>query len=311
MMQGVEPVAMKDAEMTFKASMFTVFLCVLFGGNGVAIKMGLTGLGPFTSAGIRFSLAAVLLFLWARLQQVPLGLNRKQVRQLSVICVLFTLQVACFHLGLARTTASHGALISNILPFMVLILAHFFIPGDRITWRKGMGVGLGFMGVALLFMDEPDLNANLKTGDIIVLCAVMSWSLSAVYLKRIIEAFNPIQVTFYPMFVAIPFLFAGGILFDDPMVVDITPLVANAILFQALVTSSFGFVSWNTLLQRYGATSLHSFIFIIPVAGVAAGVILLDEPVTSHLLAAISFIVAGIMVVNIRRKKKQPVVPVQ
>ncbi|MCA1787770.1 MAG: DMT family transporter [Desulfobacteraceae bacterium] len=302
---------MKDAEMTFTASMFTVFLCVLFGGNGVAIKMGLTGLGPFTSAGIRFSLAAVLLFLWARLQQVQLGLNRKQVRQLSVICVLFTLQVACFHLGLARTTASHGALISNILPFMVLILAHFFIPDDRITWRKGVGVLLGFMGVAFLFMDEPDLNANLKTGDLIVLCAVMSWSLSAVYLKRIIEAFNPIQVTFYPMVFAVPFLFAGGMLFDDPMVVDITPLVANAIVFQALVTSSFGFVSWNTLLQRYGATSLYSFIFIIPVAGVAAGVILLDEPVTSHLLAAISFIVAGIMVVNIRRKKKPPVVPVQ
>jgi drug/metabolite transporter (DMT)-like permease len=302
---------MKDAEMTYKAGMFTVFLCVLFGGNAVAIKMGLTGLGPFTSAGIRFSLAAVFLFLWARFRQIHLGLNGKQVRQLSVICVLFTLQVACFHLGLARTTASHGALISNILPFLVLILAHFFIPGDRITWRKAVGVILGFAGVALLFMDEPDLNADLKTGDLIILCAVISWSMSAVYLKRIIEAFNPVQVTFYPMAAAVPFLFAGGLLFDHPMAGQITPLVIQAILFQALVTSAFGFVAWNTLLQRYGATSLHTFIFIIPVAGVASGVTLLAEPLTRHLLAAIAFIVAGIMVVNIRRRKKPPVLPVQ
>jgi drug/metabolite transporter (DMT)-like permease len=302
---------MKDAEMTFKASLFTVFLCIIFGGNAVAIKTGLTGLGPFTSAGIRFSLAAGFLFLWACFRQIHLKLNRRQIRQLSVICVLFTLQVACFHLGLARTTASHGALISNILPFMVLILAHFFIPGDRITGRKAIGVLLGFMGVGLLFMDEPDLNADLKTGDIIILCAVISWSVSAVYLKRIIEAFNPIQVTLYPMASAVPFLFAGGLLFDNPMAAGITPKVIHAILFQALVTSAFGFVSWNTLLQRYGATSLHSFIFIIPLAGVASGVLLLGEPVTRHLLAAISFIVAGIMVVNIRRRKKPPVVPVQ
>ncbi|MFO7911255.1 MAG: DMT family transporter [Desulfotignum sp.] len=302
---------MKDAEMTVKTSMFTVFLCVLFGCNTVAIKTGFTGLGPFTSATIRFGIAAVTLFLWARCRQIPLALTKNQIRLLSIHCVLFTFQVGFFHLGLARTTASHGALIANVLPFMVLILAHFFIPGDRITWRKGMGVTLGFIGVTLLLMDEPDLNADLKTGDIIVLCAVLSWSISAVYLKRIIEEFNAIQVTFYPMIFAIPFLFAGGLIFDQIMVIKVTPLVVTALLFQAFATGSFGFVAWNSMLQKFGASSLYSFIFIIPVAGVASGVLLLDEPVTRHLLAAISLIVAGIMVVNIRRKKKPPVLPVQ
>ncbi|HKL01399.1 MAG TPA: DMT family transporter [Desulfotignum sp.] len=302
---------MKDAEMTVKASMFTVFLCVLFGCNTVAIKTGFTGLGPFTSAFIRFSIAAVTLFLWARFRQIPLAMTKNQIRLLSLHCVLFTIQVGLFHLGLARTTASHGALIANVLPFMVLILAHFYIPGDRVTWRKGMGVTLGFIGVALLFMDEPDLGTDLKTGDIIVLGAVLSWSISAVYLKRIIEDFNAIQVTFYPMVFAIPFLFAGSVIFDHVMVTQVTPLVVTALLFQAFATGSFGFVAWNSMLQKFGASSLYSFIFIIPVAGVAAGVLLLNEPVTRHLLAAISLIVAGIMVVNIRRKKKPPVVPVQ
>lgn len=302
---------MKNADMTLGASLFTIFLCILFGGNGVAIKFGLTGLGPFTSAGFRFSVAAAALFTWSRLRRIPLGLSRQQARLLLFQCVLFTFQVSGFHIGLKHTTASHGALIANVLPFMVLILAHFFIPGDRITWRKGMGVVLGFIGVVLLFMDKPDLNANLQIGDLMVLSAVLSWSISAVYLKRIIEGFNPIQVTFYPMVFGVPFFFMFGMLLDDPMIARIDGTVVSAILFQAFITSSFGFVSWNTMLQRYGATSLHLFIFIIPLAGVMAGVTFLDEPVTRHLLAAISFIVAGILVVNIRRKKKPPVVPVQ
>lgn len=302
---------MKSPDMTLNASLFIIFLCILFGGNGVAIKMGFTGIGPFTGAGIRFSISVSALFIWAKANRIPLALNGSQARLLLVHCILFVCQVSCFHLGLARTTASHGALIANILPFGVLILAHFFIPQDHITWRKGMGVVLGFIGVMLLFMDEPDLNADLKTGDMIILCAVLCWSISAVYLKRIISGFNAVQVTFYPMVLGIPVFFVAGWLFDPFMVKTISPLVVKAILYQGLVTSAFGFVAWNTMLRKFGATSLHSFIFIIPLAGVTAGITLLDEPVTRHLLAAVSFILAGILVVNIRRKKKPPVVPVQ
>ncbi|MBA3009104.1 MAG: DMT family transporter [Desulfobacula sp.] len=300
---------MKDADMTLNASVFTVFLCLLFGGNGVAIKLGFTGLGPFTSAGIRFSMAATALFLWAWYKKIPLALDKRQWQLILIQSVLFTVQLSCFHIGLARTTASHGALISNVLPFVVLILAHFFIPGDRITLKKSMGVLLGFIGVLLLFFDAPDLNSDLQKGDMIILCAVISWSVSAVFVKRIISGFHVIQITLYPMVLGIPFLFMMGLLWDDPMVLSVTPTVVKALLYQSFVATAFGFVAWNTLLQRYGATALHSFIFIIPLSGVFLGVMVLDEPVTPYLLASVGFIVAGILVVNIRKRKKIPVFP--
>ncbi|MBU4129470.1 MAG: DMT family transporter [Proteobacteria bacterium] len=300
---------MKDADMTLNASVFTVFLCLLFGGNGVAIKLGFAGLGPFTSAGIRFSMAATALFLWAWYKKIPLALDKRQWQLILIQSVLFTVQLSCFHIGLARTTASHGALISNVLPFVVLILAHFFIPGDRITLKKSMGVLLGFIGVLLLFFDAPDLNSDLQKGDMIILCAVISWSVSAVFVKRIISGFHVIQITLYPMVLGIPFLFMMGLLWDDPMVLSVTPTVVKALLYQSFVATAFGFVAWNTLLQRYGATALHSFIFIIPLSGVFLGVMVLDEPVTPYLLASVGFIVAGILVVNIRKRKKIPVFP--
>ena len=303
---GENPAMVKNADMTLKASLCMVGLCTIFGGNGVAIKYSLTGLGPFTSAGIRFSLAGLVLLLWARHKQIPLALNRKQLGLILVQGCLFSVQLSCFHIGLNRTTASHGALISNVVPFLVLILAHFFIPGDRITLKKALGMVLGFLGVVLLFFDRPDLNTDLRSGDLIILAASVSWSVSVIYLKRIIEHFNTLQVTLYPMMIGIPVFFLGGLAWDDPMIRAFTLPVIHALLFQSVITTAFGFVAWNTMLREFGATAQHSFIFIIPLSGVFFGVVLLDEPVTGHLLASIVLILAGIMVVNMRKKRRLP-----
>lgn len=77
-------------------------------------------------------------------------------------------------------------------------------------------------------------------------------------------------------------------------------------MYQSVIAASFGFITWNTLLKRFGAASLHSFIFIMPLAGVLSSVLLLKETITPFLAASVALIVTGIMIVNIRIGK-QPV----
>jgi len=184
-----------------------------------------------------------------------------------------------------------------------LVLAHFFIPGDSISLKKAGGIVLGFIGVLFLFFDEQDLTGDLKRGDLIILVAVFLWSSSAIFVKRIISEHNVAQITLYPMTFGIPFFFLAGFLWDDQMIRMINPTIIKALLYQSIVTGSFGFIAWNNLLQKFGATSLHSFIFIMPLAGVLFGVLLLGETITPHLVASIAFIVAGVIIVNLRRKK--------
>jgi len=291
-------------DLTVRAAALTIFICILFGGNPVAIKFCLTGLGSFTAAGIRFSIAAIVIFIWAKYKKIPLKINQKQLGQLLILAAIFVVQLSCFYMGMDKTTASHGALISNVLPFIVLVLAHFFIPGDTISFKKGIGITLGFIGVLLLFFDEQDLTGELRKGDLIVLVAVFMWSSNAVYVKRIISQYNVAQITIYPMTFGIPIFFLGGYLWDDPMIRMINPTVIKAILYQSIVTASFGFIAWNTLLQKFGATALHSFIFIMPLTGVLFGVLLLEETFTLHLATSIAFIVTGVIIVNLRRKKR-------
>lgn len=293
-------------ELSFVAVVFTIFLCVIFGSNAVAVKIAFSGLGVFTTAAFRFGIAAVAIYLWARITGQRIALKKGQIHMVLIFSALFTVQLSLFYLGLSKSNASRGTLLANLLPFFILFLAHFFIPGDRITRRKFFGILLGFTGVVFMFLDEEGIRTGFRAGDLIILCAVTVWSCATIYLKRIISNFPPFQVVLYSTMFSVPLFLLGAILWDKDMVFQLNTAVIGALLYQSLVTASFGFVAWNTLLKKYGAVSLHSFVFIMPIAGVALGGLVLGEPITIKILMALIFIVFGIFVVHWHPKKEAP-----
>jgi drug/metabolite transporter (DMT)-like permease len=282
--------------LSLQASVGAILLCCLFGANAVAIKFTLTGLGPFTAASVRFSIAVVALFLWTRYMHQSLRFKKGQAHELLIISVLFVAQISLFYVGLSKTFASRGALIVNLVPFLVLLLSHFFTRDDRITVGKLIGILMGFSGILFMFLQKRDISNELRTGDLIIFCATLLWACNGVYTKKIIQHYRPIQLVFYPLLFAVPILFICAFLFDKPMVNAPGGGVAAAILYQGLITGSFGFVAWNVLLQRYGAVSLHTFIFIMPVVGVLLSGLLLKEPITGNILIALALIGAGIFI---------------
>ncbi len=285
------------------ASLYAAFLCILFGANPVAIKFSLAGLGLYTNAGLRFIFASIAVLLWARFTGRTLAISRAQLRQLLPLGAIFAAQLAFFYAGLTKTTASHCALISNVLPFVVMVLAHFFIPGDRISLKKTLGLVLGFAGVLVLLADSIMLSGDVLIGDMLVLMAVLVWGCNAVYSKRIIKDFQPFQITIYPMLMSLPFFVAGMFLFDDPMVRHVDTPVITSMLYQIFVTASFGMVAWSSLIKKYGATAVHAFVFVMPVSGVFFGIVLLGEPLTVNLVVSIVLVTAGLIVLNRKRRK--------
>ncbi len=291
---------LSNQDIPLSAALFTGFLCTLFGANAVAIKCSLSGIGAFTAAGLRFSIAATAIYLWARFTGRPFALRKGQTTQILIISFVFTVQLGLLYLGLGKTSASRGTLMVNFQPFFLLLLAHRFIPGDRITKQKLLGLMMGAAGMVLVFSGKKGISADIQIGDLMVLTNAFLWAINTVYTKRIIHLFSPFQIVFYPILFCIPFFLLAGYLFDTNMIVDLDGKVLSAILYQGLVTASFGFVAWNTMLLKYGAVALHSFIFIMPIAGVLLGGLVLGEPITWDLLLALALIVSGIVIVNFK-----------
>ena len=113
------------------------------------------------------------------------------------------------------------------------------------------------------------------------------------------------------MVFSVPVFFLEALLWDKPMISTLDFKIVAAVLYQSLVTAAFGFLTWNTLLQKYGAVALHSFIFIMPIAGVALGGLVLGEPITLKILIALALIVAGILVVHLKPRQEVPVYPIR
>jgi drug/metabolite transporter (DMT)-like permease len=300
-----------NQDFSFLAGILSAFLCILFGSNAVAIKLAFSGIGVFTTAAIRFSIASFAIYIWARATGRSLAFKKGQFYPLLILAALFAAQLSLFYLGLSKSNASRGTLIANLLPFWVLFLAHFFIPGDRITRWRFFGILLGFSGVAFMLAEKKGVTADFRAGELIILSATIIWACSVIYLKRIISAFSAVHITLYSMVFAVPIFFVEALLWDRPMISKLNLPVIGAVLYQSLVTAAFGFVVWNTLLQKYGAVALHSFIFIMPIAGVALGGLVLGEPITLKILIALALIVAGILVVHLKPRKEASVYPIR
>jgi drug/metabolite transporter (DMT)-like permease len=300
-----------NQDFSFLAGILSAFLCILFGSNAVAIKLAFSGIGVFTTAAIRFSIASFAIYIWARATGRSLAFKKGQFYPLLILAALFAAQLSLFYLGLSKSNASRGTLIANLLPFWVLFLAHFFIPGDRITRWRFFGILLGFSGVAFMLAEKKGVTADFRAGELIILSATIIWACSVIYLKRIISAFSAVHITLYSMVFAVPIFFVEALLWDRPMISKLNLPVIGAVLYQSLVTAAFGFVVWNTLLQKYGAVALHSFIFIMPIAGVVLGGLVLGEPITLKILIALALIVAGILVVHLKPRKEASVYPIR
>jgi drug/metabolite transporter (DMT)-like permease len=308
-MQSMTQNTLNNRELPFSAAAFTTFLCTIFGANAVAIKISLFGVGAFTTAGIRFSLATIAIFLWAWATRRPFAINKRQSKQLLILSLMFVVQLSLLYLGLSKTTASRAVLMINTQPFFLLFLAHWFIPGDRITKNKILGLLLGFSGMALVFLGKKGVSAEVEIGDLMVLITAFLWACNTVYTKRIISEFAPFQIVLYPMVFSVPLFFLAGYIWDVRMITHLDLSILSALIYQGIVTASFGFVAWNSMLQKYGAVSLHSFIFIMPIAGVLLGGLVLGEAITWDIILALACIVSGIVVVNLKTREYTPLYP--
>jgi len=300
----------KTREPGFPAMAAISALCMLFGSNAIAIKLSFAGFGPFTAAGLRFAMASAAISLWAMATGRPFSIRKGQGIHLIVLSIIFTVQLSLYYFGLSMTNASRGILIVNFQPFVVLILAHFFIPDDRISKKKTAGLVLGFAGVSFVFLDQGVTSAGIRIGDLFILGTTILWGINAVYVKRIIDGFRVFHIVLYPMLFSVPLFLLEGFVWDPVMIGQIDWIVLSALLYQGFVTAGFGFVVWNSFLKIYGVVTVHSFTFIIPMSGVILGGLILGEPITKNIIVALVLIGSGIFVVNYKQKKAIPLVQI-
>lgn len=277
-----------------------IVLCSCWGLNQVATKVGNSGISPVTQAMLRSLGAALLLIVWARLRGLRL-LDRDGTLWLGIVAgLLFGLEFLLIYWGLLFTTASRAVLFVYSAPFVVAIGAHLFIPGERLTPGKLLGLLAAAGGLVLAFADRIALTTPMAiVGDAMCLIAAVAWGATTVLVKATrLRRISAEKTLFYQLAVSALMLAVIAIAVREPGVFALTPIVLLSLIYQFAIVAFASYLAWFWLITRYPASQLASFSFLTPIFGVVAGAVLLDEPIGIELAGAVALIAAGIYLVN-------------
>lgn len=282
------------------AMIILTMCCASWGLNQTAIKVANTGISPLFQSALRASGGTAILLAWCAVRGVPL-LRRDGTLVPGIIAgILFAAEFVFLYEGLNHTTAARGVVIMFSMPFFTALGAHFFVPGERLTPVRSLGLAAAFAGLVLAFADSLSVpSADALMGDAMMLMAAILWAATTIVIKAsaVVRA-PPEKALIYQLGVTAITMFPLAWLVGEAGIFDPAPLVLAALAYQTVWVVAFTYVIWFWLMQRYPASHLSAFIFLTPLFGVLFGGVLLGERVSPLLGAALALVAFGIWLVN-------------
>jgi len=271
-----------------------------WGFNNVAIKLAIHDIPPLIQSSARSLVAAVLVGTWTQARGIPL-FKRDGTLSAGVLAgVLFALEFLLIYRGLVWTTATRGVLFLYLAPFFVVIGSRWLIPGDHFHLSQWLGLSLSFVGIVIAFgLPTPAADSRQILGDLMLVGGAAAWAATTLTIKA--SALNRIsaeKTLLYQLVVSAPLLGLGAMVFGERITAMPSAVALGAFAYQTIYVVSITFTIWFVLVVRYSAARLSVFTFLAPLFGVAAGHLVLGEPLTPAFALAVALVAAGLLLVN-------------
>ena len=282
------------------AAAIVVMLCLSWGFNQVATKLAIHDIPPLTQATIRSVVAALLIAGWCALRGIPI-LKRDGTLWLGIAAgVLFAAEFILIYQGLLYTTATRAALFLYLAPFFVVLGARIVLPAIVSARRNGSALRCRLPACCIAFgVPTPALDPRQLIGDVMMVGAALFWAATTLLIKA--SALNRIsaeKVMLYQLVVSAPIMAAAAVLAGEHIDHMPSALALGSLAYQTVWVVSITFVIWFALVARYSANRLSAFTFLAPLFGVAAGHLVLGEPLTPAFVAAVALVAGGLVLVN-------------
>jgi drug/metabolite transporter (DMT)-like permease len=291
---------MKPQPLSFSSGMLALLVSILWGGNIVAIKLGLGTLPPFWSAFWRFLAGAVTVLIWAWIKRAELMPRREDWGSVVLLGSLFTAQISCLNLGVGMTSPAYGVVLLNAHPVFTNLFGHFVDSEDKLNFRRLLGLALAVIGMSYVAAGQPDvaLAPNPFAGNLILILSAALLATRALYTRRLVQRVNPFKPVVWQMSFALPVFLGFAWLLEPPLLQPLSWTPVTAIIFQGVVIGGFCFVTWTQLLQKHAAGLLSMFAFLVPFFGVFLSAWLFNETINPDLLIGASLVTVGIVIVT-------------
>lgn len=290
-----------------KSRLVWLLLCCIWGSTWLFIKLGLEDLPPLTFAGIRFVIASAIVFALIAVRHIPLPTKKRDWILLAVTGVLsFTLNYGLVFWGEQYISSGLAALLQSTLPLFGLIIAHFYLPGERMTWPKTIGVLLGVFGVGVIFSNQLQMSGPRAL-----------WGSAALVLSAFCAAYANVLVKTYALnlqpavlaggqmlFGLVPLLLIGVPLEGNPLNYRWTMMAVISLFYLAVVGTVIAFLLYYWLMHNMDVTKTMLIALVTPVTAVILGMLVLKEEMHWRTLIGGAMIISGLALIVLRRSKR-------
>ena len=289
--------------MRFRDLVLAVTVCIAWGLNAVAAKIGVTYIPPVFFTAWRFVFVLIFLAPWLR--------NAAGQWRVLIPAVFFMggLHFALIFSGAKYSDASTMAIVNQLYVPISVLLAMFWL-GEHVALRRWAGIVLAFCGVLVFSMDASV--ASHLFGVFLLIVDAFSMAIGTVLLRKL-TGVPPFVMQAWMAAIGIPFLFAASVVFEHGQINSAVaaPWQAWAALAYTVIAASLiGHTGYYILLQRYEVSLVGSVLLLSPAIGVLGGIVILGEPFTPMIVVGSAMTLLGVAVV-LRRTKVMGLEPAE
>ena len=274
--------------------------CLFWGLQQVLIKATISEIPPMFQASLRLLGATALLGLWCLWRGIALFGRDGSLRAGLLAGALFGAEFACIYLGLQYTSASRLTVFLYTSPFWVALLLPLWVKAERLRGLQWVGLLGAF--VAVVFALREGFTAgqgSTARGDLLALLAGLLWGLTTVVIRASsLTNIAAEKLLFYQLAVSGLAFPALSLALGEVWVWQFSPFAITSLLLQTVIGAFASYLAWMWMLGRYPATRISVFVFLTPLFALLFGTLWLGESVTPGLLAALTLVAAGVVLVN-------------
>ena len=276
-----------------------IALGIIWSSSFLWIKIAVQEMDPITLVAYRvlFGLLFGLIVVFIQRPQWP-----RTLKEWFPILLLGVTNVAIpFFLiswGEQAIDSAVAAILDSTVPLFTIVIAHFILHDDKMTFPKVFGLLIGFAGVVILMSKDIGESAGPLLGQGAVVLACAFYAGSVVYARKYTQDTPSIFRSVGPLISSTAIMWLATFAFESPVKVPQLSITWIALLWLGIFGSGVAFIMNYYLIHEIGPTRATMVTYIFPLGGVILGVLFLHEQLTWQLLAGATLIIVSLAVAN-------------
>ncbi|HEU0224891.1 MAG TPA: DMT family transporter [Steroidobacteraceae bacterium] len=274
-----------------------VLINAIWGFNIVAIKLSVDRFPPVFLSFLRFLIVGLAVLPWFRIR-------RGEMKWLLVAAIGGGgLQFALMFTGVKLSGNLSSVAIASQLGVPFATLLSVALLGERIRWRRWLGIALSFTGVVVLAF-SPDVFASAQ-GLMMIVGAAFIGAVGLVAIKRV-HQLEPLELMAWLAWASLPFLLPLSLLIEQGQLESLSQAGATgwgALLYSAVLASLFAHTAYFALVRRYPVSSVAPVTVLAPVFSVLFSVLLLGDRLDWRMFLGGLMTLSGVAVIVTREGK--------